>query len=90
MKLTKLHLIIILALALILCPILGVCSNAREGFEQEEEVTEEGMELTEEKDKKVKKEYMSSDYSGPNFADKESIDGFENDNDPFNGAWGNL
>jgi hypothetical protein len=33
MKLTKLHLIIILALALILCPILGVCSNMREGYE---------------------------------------------------------
>ena len=28
MKLTKLHLIIILALALILCPILGVCYNS--------------------------------------------------------------
>lgn len=33
MKLTKIHLIIILALALILCPILGVCSNMREGYE---------------------------------------------------------
>jgi hypothetical protein len=32
MKLTKLHLIIILALTLILCPILGVCHNVREGF----------------------------------------------------------
>jgi hypothetical protein len=32
MKLTKVHLIIILALALILCPILGVCSNMREGM----------------------------------------------------------
>jgi len=48
MKLTKLHLIIILALTLILCPILGVCHNAREGFvegntpgEQEEEEEEE-------------------------------------------------
>ena len=28
MKLTKLHLFIILALALILCPVLGVCSNS--------------------------------------------------------------
>jgi hypothetical protein len=28
MKLTKVHLFIILALALILCPILGVCSNS--------------------------------------------------------------
>jgi hypothetical protein len=40
MKLTKVHLFIILALALILCPILGVCSNSSvnaynysEGFE---------------------------------------------------------
>ena len=48
MKLTKLHLIIILALTLILCPILGVCHNAREGFQegnrsdkQEEEEEEE-------------------------------------------------
>jgi hypothetical protein len=36
MKLTKLHLIIILALALIICPILGVCNNTREYFQQEE------------------------------------------------------
>jgi len=36
MKLTKLHLIIILALTLILCPILGVCNNTREYFQQEE------------------------------------------------------
>lgn len=28
MKLTKLHLFIILALALILCPVLGVCYNS--------------------------------------------------------------
>jgi hypothetical protein len=34
MKLTKLHLIIILALTLILCPILGVCHNVREGFDE--------------------------------------------------------
>ena len=33
MKVTKIHLIIILALALILCPILGVCSNIREGYD---------------------------------------------------------
>jgi hypothetical protein len=32
MKLTKLHLIIILALALIICPVLGVCQNTREGM----------------------------------------------------------
>ena len=37
MKLTKLHLIIILALALILCPILGVCSNMREGYENDDD-----------------------------------------------------
>ena len=42
MKLTKLHLIIILALALILCPILGVCSNMREGYENDD-----GVDLTE-------------------------------------------
>ena len=33
MKLTKLHLIIILALALIICPVLGVCQNTREGMD---------------------------------------------------------
>ena len=51
MKLTKLHLIIILALTLILCPILGVCNNTRESFDQlqstnegfEEEEKEEGF-----------------------------------------------
>jgi hypothetical protein len=32
MKLTKLHLIIILALALIICPVLGVCQNNIEGM----------------------------------------------------------
>jgi hypothetical protein len=46
MKLTKFHLFIILALALILCPVLGVCYNSNstinaynysEGFENEEE-----------------------------------------------------
>ena len=40
MKLTKIHLIIILALALILCPILGVCSNMREGYENTIGITE--------------------------------------------------
>jgi hypothetical protein len=34
MKLTNFHLIIILALALILCPVLGVCYNTREGFSE--------------------------------------------------------
>ena len=58
MKLTKLHLIIILALTLILCPILGVCNNTREYFQQEEtsygqhggfkEEVEEGFEEVEE------------------------------------------
>ena len=55
MKLTKLHLIIILALALILCPVLGVCYNSnssintynyREGYGQvyeEVAVLNEGM-----------------------------------------------
>lgn len=43
MKLTKLHLIIILALTLILCPILGVCNNARNSF-QENMVNEQKME----------------------------------------------
>ncbi len=42
MKLTKLHLIIILALALILCPILGVCSNMREGMVEGEGDVEGG------------------------------------------------
>ena len=50
MKLTKLHLIIILAFALILCPILGVCSNAREGFEQEEQEEQEQEEEEEEEE----------------------------------------
>jgi len=85
MKLTKLHLIIILGFVIILCPIFGVCSNAREGFDTEEnpeeEQTEEGTQLTGGKDKKVKQEYMSSDgYSDPNFVDEESRDSFENDN----------
>jgi|688.fasta_scaffold625915_1 hypothetical protein len=56
MKLTKLHLIIILALTLILCPILGVCNNTRESFDQfqstnegfEEEEKEEGFKEVEE------------------------------------------
>ena len=46
MKLTKLHLIIILALTLILCPILGVCNNARNSF-QENMKTEQKMEIEE-------------------------------------------
>jgi hypothetical protein len=50
MKLTKFHLFIILALALILCPVLGVCYNSNstintynysEGFENEQEQDQE-------------------------------------------------
>ena len=51
MKLTKLHLIIILALTLILCPILGVCHNAREGFQEGN--TSGEQEEEEEDDQKV-------------------------------------
>ena len=48
MKLTKIHLIIILALALILCPILGVCSNIREGYDNGLGVGDgDGVDLTE-------------------------------------------
>ena len=52
MKLTKLHLIIILALTLILCPILGVCHNAREGF-VEGNLNSPGEQEEEEDDQKV-------------------------------------
>jgi hypothetical protein len=57
MKLTKFHLFIILALALILCPVLGVCYNSNstinaynysEGFENEEEQDQEQEVLQEE------------------------------------------
>jgi len=75
MKLTKLHLIIILGFVIILCPIFGVCSNAQEGFDPEanteEEQTEKGMQLTGGKYKKVKENMPS---------DEESRDSFENDN----------
>jgi hypothetical protein len=58
MKLTKVHLIIILALALILCPILGVCSNMREGMVEGKGVNvTEGTEGIEE-----------GDYDDQNFA----------------------
>jgi hypothetical protein len=77
MKLTKLHLIIILGLVIILCPVFGVCSNAREGFEQEDEITEEGMELTGGKDKKVKEYMPSGGYNEPNFGSGEPRDSFE-------------
>jgi hypothetical protein len=50
MKLTKVHLIIILALALILCPILGVCSNMQEGYENGGVDVTEGTEEIEEGD----------------------------------------
>ena len=48
MKLTKLHLIIILALAIIICPVLGVCQNTREGFE---DLNEEMAMRNDERDK---------------------------------------
>lgn len=79
MKLTKVHLIIILALALILCPILGVCSNIREGYDNvgDVDVTEgpvegegdgvdvtEGMEEGEDEDEGE----GEGDYDDPNFA----------------------
>jgi hypothetical protein len=60
MKLTKLHLIIILALALIICPVLGVCHNTREYFDVVENMDEEEEEN---KDKPPQ-----NDYNGPNFA----------------------
>ena len=58
MKLTKLHLIIILALALILCPILGVCSNMREGYENDDDGVD-GVNVT---------EGMEEDEDDPDFA----------------------
>ena len=57
MKLTKLHLIIILALALIICPVLGVCHDTREYFDGT------GDEKEENKDKP-----LQNDYNGPNYA----------------------
>ena len=47
MKLTKIHLIIILALALILCPILGVCSNMREGYKNGDGDGDDVVDVTE-------------------------------------------
>jgi hypothetical protein len=58
MKLTNFHLIIILALALILCPVLGVCHNTREYFN-----VVENMEEEENKDKE-----SQNGYDNPNFA----------------------
>lgn len=60
MKLTKLHLIIILALALILCPVLGVCHNTREYFDA---VTDNMDEEEKNKDKAPQ-----NGYNTPNFA----------------------
>ena len=60
MKLTKLHLIIILALALIICPVLGVCHDTREYFDAVEST---GDEKEENKDKPPQ-----NDYNGPNYA----------------------
>ena len=75
MKLTKVHLIIILALALILCPILGVCSNMREGMVEGVDVegvegggdgvdVTEGMEEGEDEDEGE----GEGGYDDPNFA----------------------
>ena len=60
MKLTNFHLIIILALALILCPVLGVCHNTREYFDV---VTE----TIDEKEKNKDKDPQNG-YDDPNFA----------------------
>ena len=69
MKLTKLHLIIILALALILCPILGVCSNMREGMV--EGVEGDGVDVTEGMEEDEDEDGVGGgegDYDGSNFA----------------------
>ena len=69
MKLTKLHLIIILALALILCPILGVCSNMREGMV--EGVEGDGVHVTEGMEEDEDEDGVGGgegDYDGSNFA----------------------
>lgn len=67
MKLTKLHLIIILALALILCPILGVCYNTREGFDETENVS--GMPNNNNvQNNGEEEEEEETGYGGPNFA----------------------
>ena len=70
MKLTKLHLIIILALALILCPVLGVCYNTIEGFDETDNVggmTNNNSEQNNGQNNE-KEEEEEMDYGGPNFA----------------------
>jgi hypothetical protein len=64
MKLTKLHLIIILALALIICPVLGVCHDTREYFDVVENMGEE----EEEEEEENKDKPPQNDYNGPNYA----------------------
>ena len=55
MKLTNFHLIIILALALIICPVLGICQNTREGLGMYSKQTSA--------DKEKKREMMGDDTS---------------------------
>ena len=64
MKLTKLHLIIILALALILCPVLGVCYNTREGFDETQNLG--GMPNSNNGEEEEEEE--ETGYGGSNFA----------------------
>ena len=67
MKLTKLHLIIILALALILCPVLGVCYNTREGFDETQNLG--GMpNSNNEQNNGEEEEEEETGYGGSNFA----------------------
>jgi hypothetical protein len=82
MKLTKFHLFIILALALILCPVLGVCYNSNstinaynysEGFENEEEQEEqeEDQEQEQEQEQEEQEEQALNEGFGRNMAKNE-------------------
>ena len=76
MKLTKLHLIIILALTLILCPILGVCNNTRESFEQSQyQYMNEGFEIEGKKEgfEKVEEGFEEVEEG---FEEEEGFEGF--------------
>jgi|LakMenEpi03Aug12_release.lakeMendotaPanAssembly.Ray.scaffolds.fasta_scaffold2992651_1 hypothetical protein len=79
MKLTKIHLIIILALALILCPILGVCSNIREGYDNGLGVggggDVEGVDLTEEMDED---DVIQEGYHGEDEDEDDDQEGYGN------------
>ena len=66
MKLTKLHLIIILALALIVCPVLGVCYNTREGFDETQNLG--GMPNSINEQNNGEEEEEETGYGGSNFA----------------------